>query len=208
MLNFTSSLLQYDGFLRCCLSVHSSDKVHKINTWCWKSCLFMCMCLLHNFSSHCVETWYWVCARSIVLFWFMQVQYNPQFTWDSVCTLHFTFRCIHCHVKHLLPLACLSICISTAPTGWSSMTIVIEDFSKIWENPNFVKMGQNIRHVTRRLKYVLLLLATLHYHKCTVWVNWYQAVKLAREVINIIKTHHNVFFLYVHCISSSKTTTV
>ena len=63
----------------------------------------------------------------------------------------------------------VSTCISTAPTGWNSMTVVIEDFMKIWQNANFVKMWQNIRHFTRRHNYILLLLATLNYHKCSAF---------------------------------------
>jgi hypothetical protein len=74
--------------------------------------------------------------------------------WSTFCLWH-VCPCVHMY-QH-------------SSTGWNSMTHVIEDFMKVWENLNFIKMGQNIRHFARRPKYILLLLATLNYRKCTVF---------------------------------------
>jgi len=41
------------------------------------------------------------------------------------------------------------------------------------------KVGKNVGHFTWIVKYILLLLATLICHKSSLWVNWYQALRIA-----------------------------
>lgn len=170
MLNFTSSLLQYGGFLCCCLSVQSKEYIqstrgigsHTYSYVCVFSTTSLRIVMKHNIGLvYLVLFCFGLCRCNITLSlhetqFALSILLLGAFTvmWSTFCLWH-VCPCVHMY-QH-------------SSTGWNSMTHVIEDFMKIWENPIFIKMGQNIRHFAQRPKYILMLLATLNYHKCTVF---------------------------------------
>ena len=172
MLNFTSSLLQYGGFLCSCLSVHSLDKVHKINMQCWQSCLFMCVCVFSTTSLHIVVK-HDIGLVHLLLFCFGLCRCNTTLnlheTQLALCILllgAYTVMWSTYWLWHACP------CVHTYQHSSHWMESHDNCYWGLHENltkSKFCENGQNIRHFTQRPKYILLLLATLNYRKCSVF---------------------------------------